>query len=231
MGSTSLWASLYQTVGGAVVIPLYFIAHSLTFNKPTGARLDPTNWAKTLLPSIILGYLLPTALMYYPFANIEHTMLATAFWQPSPVLVNITWFILSRFASSVGSPTPHLKAAIAIVGLIAAAGHVGTLYACISDRYPSVTLSSIFLPTVGSSPSFEAATHFIFQIDYAVIFAATSVWCAQTFAEDRARAGKKQGSALVDAVNVLLSTAVVGPGATLAWVWYGRQGKELGKRE
>lgn len=227
---TSLWASLYQTVGGAVIVPLYFLVHSYNFGKPDGARLVPLSWAKTLLPAIGLGYLLPTALMFYPFGNIDYTMLATAFWQPAPVLVNIIWVILKQMSSSTGTARPHIRATLAVTGTVAAAAHIGTLYGIFSPSYPSITPSSIFVPLEARATSFEEAAHFIFQIDYLLIFIASTIWCLQSRAEDRVKGGKR-GTRVADLVLLVVSVGLVGPGATLAWVWYRRQGKAGSKRE
>lgn len=58
----------------------------------------------------------------------------------------------------------------------------------------------------------------LFQIDYLAIFAATTLWAFQIRARDRAQMGK-QGSGIKDAVVMAISTAILGPGATLAAVW------------
>lgn len=172
-----------------------------------------------MLPAILLGYLLPTGMMYYPYKNLDHTMLATAFWQPSPLLVNLLWAIFALFTSKTKSTTAktaskHFGQSSIVIGTIAAICHITTLYACFSADHPTVTLKSIFVPIENAKGAFEDAVHFIFQIDYLIVFLATTVFCVQKRSERRAVG--KAGSVIMDVAILGLSTVVVGPGATLA---------------
>lgn len=241
--STSLWALLYQTIGGAIIVPLYLIAFTYTTSRSPHLQLPasssvPYSKATTLFPAVIIGFLLPTALMFYPFGNIDWTMLATALWQPSPIIVNIIWVLLSALtpnptsASSRGANTStskrHVKAAYVLSGILSAISHLTTLYLCVTGIYPDVTFKSIFgtTPPPSGAP-FDDSVHFVFQVDYLVIFIATTVWCFQAMSEARARTSSQASlvKKVQQAVMLLLGVVAIGPAATLSAVWYWREDK------
>lgn len=83
-----MWALLYQTAGGAVIIPLYYLASMIPSSRasywsPT-ARAVSISYARALLPSLFVGFLIPTALIYMPYGNLSTTQGYVALWQPSP---------------------------------------------------------------------------------------------------------------------------------------------------
>jgi hypothetical protein len=218
ISSTSLWAVAYQLFTGAVVIPLYLIAHTYSSYRPNPTRDVPPTWAHTLLPSILVGFILPTAFMYYPFVNRDYTMIAIAIWQLSPIYINIVWIILRSLSSEKADSTRAMKRCLRVVGAIGALSHISTLTACFT-QYSPVTFTSVFIPiSTSSTLSLEQGSHMLFQIDYLAIFAATSLWAFQVRARDRAQMGK-QGSGIKEAIYIALSTVLLGPGATLAAVW------------
>ena len=220
---------LYQTVGGAVIVPLYLL--TFTYTSSRTAYLDKVSIvrstsSRTLIPAVILGYLLPTALMFYPFQDLDYTMFATALWQPSPILVNIVWILLASITSS-GSKAGNVLNAYLMSGLLAAASHLVVLYQAFSSSCPDVTVTSIFIPIERTTAPFEEAVHFIFQIDYLLIFIATSIWCIQTILALQTRLGR---NATVLILAVLLGVPTIGPAATLSGVWYWRE-KKLARLE
>jgi hypothetical protein len=50
-----------------VIIPLYLIAHTYS----SAPNHLPSTKAETFLPAVIIGYYLPTALIYHPYENVE----------------------------------------------------------------------------------------------------------------------------------------------------------------
>src|SRR5690349_294739 len=57
-------------------------------------------YARALLPSLVIGYLLPTLALYVPYGNVFTTQGVVALWQPSPWMVNILLVALSTVFSA-----------------------------------------------------------------------------------------------------------------------------------
>lgn len=106
---TALWALLYQTVGAAVIAPLFCVAHLAASAGDDGVggnerargggrgrdrgqqQLRP-GYARALLPATALGYLGPTLAMYAHGrwgGDLYATQGLIAFWQPAPLLVEV----------------------------------------------------------------------------------------------------------------------------------------------
>ncbi len=169
--------------------------------------------------------------MYVPFGNINWSMIATAIWQPSPIMVNILWTFMSALISNGNEATKpkstaHVKTALVVTGLVTAIGHLSALYLCTARIYPDVTFTSIFVPIQRTIMPFEDATHFIFQIDYAIIFIATTIWCFQSISDvERFINGGGFPESWKTLTTVLSAAVIVGPAATLSAVWYWRENK------
>ncbi|KXJ91102.1 hypothetical protein Micbo1qcDRAFT_195904 [Microdochium bolleyi] len=115
----ALWAVFYQTVGGAFIVPLWFAVDLMTSNDADRSRLAakrdvPLPYAQFVLPATILGYLLPTALLYVPWGwSHEVSQILTAFWQPAPLLVSLFLVLFANAAmslsvtTSAAGPTSH----------------------------------------------------------------------------------------------------------------------------
>jgi hypothetical protein len=172
--------------------------------------------------------------MFYPFNNPDLTMIATAVWQPSPIFVNIIWAILSTIVgetpatnSASGSKTTvkrYFFLAYIGAGLIGAISHISTLYACLSPAYPDITFRSIFLPVERMALPFDEAVHFIFQIDYLIIFISTTVWCLQVSSEAQGT-GNRSGGVMGRVLKLIAGVAAIGPAATLSAVWHMRENR------
>ncbi|RYP47019.1 hypothetical protein DL768_006879 [Monosporascus sp. mg162] len=107
---TPLFGFLYQTVGGAVVVPLFYVAYVAASRDDayhrSGRELRP-GYARALLPATVLGYLVPTLAMFahgYWGRNLHVTQALIAFWQPAPLLVDallvVFAYVLPCFPSS-----------------------------------------------------------------------------------------------------------------------------------
>lgn len=114
----ALWALLYQTLGGALIVPLWFALDLLTSNDAdrlfAARRQVPLPYAQFILPATIAGYLLPTALLFVPWGwSHEVNQIITALWQPGPLFVSLFLMLLANAAmtlsvtTSAGGPTSH----------------------------------------------------------------------------------------------------------------------------
>ncbi|KAH7026221.1 uncharacterized protein B0I36DRAFT_155436 [Microdochium trichocladiopsis] len=113
----ALWAVFYQTVGGNLIVPLWFAVDLMTSNDANGLftpsataastkRDVPLPYAQFILPATILGYLLPTALLYVPWGwSHEVNQLLAALWQPAPMFVSLFLVLFAGAAKSLAVTT------------------------------------------------------------------------------------------------------------------------------
>lgn len=238
---TSLWPLLYQTVGGAIIIPLFYICYTWTAARPdywAKGRELPLARARTLLPAAILGYLVPTLATWLPLDDLfdhQTRQAMVAFWQVTPLVVNLLWLLFSSLASQTQSTTKPrspsadiraLSPIYLISLLVAQASHAAMLFLCATSPSsdPSVSFSFIFGLRPPVDPLMHEAIHFIFKVDYWIISAATVLWCVQAEWE-------LIGLRRIDltywtaALGTLVGAVVLGPGTVLSTVWWWREYK------
>jgi hypothetical protein len=236
------WALLYQTIGGAVIAPLFYFAYILSSTKNAyfySGREVTTSYAKAILPSVILAYLVPTFLMYIPWDDVVLLQNLTAFWQFGPLLVNVLMWIFSyalRDPSTTasnrvsGTDIKHLNRIYATSALVTAVNHIGTLYICLTSSNPQLSLSYVFLPNKDIWKTTTAlGVHWIFQCDWWGTFVSSFLWCWLSIFDVQRLAGYSSVASVVQAfIIIALSTVVVGPGTMVAGVWYWREAKLVG---
>jgi len=226
---------LYQTVGGAVIIPLYYLAYMRESSHadywlPASRRVR-LPYAKALLPSLFVGYLLPTILMYLPFPDpgLYITQGLVAFWQITPFVVNLLLFCIplvlgssTKSASPDQSDIKYLDRLYITCFIVTATAHVGTIVWCVLST-PSISLihALVRVPTEDGF-SMTGALHYIFQADYWIIFAAAVAGAFLTL-WDLKRIGRMDSSLSKAAAGMALSIVCFGPAATVAGVWYVRE--------
>lgn len=240
LSSTSIWALFYQSVGGAVVIPFYYLSYlresaQKDYWSPESRHVQ-TGYAKALLPSLIIGYLLPTILMYLPFSDpdLSLTQILVALWQPSPLFVNL--FLLTVSTALGNEPASSEKAtfqppndikylnSLYIISFtVAAMAHFSTVFTCLSSAHPEISLTRTLVRVpLRERMAMPEALHFIFQVDFWIIFT-VSLTAAYISLWDLKRMGKTDLSLINAATSMLVAVICVGPGATIAGVWYMRE--------
>jgi hypothetical protein len=243
VNSTSIWALLYQTVGGAVIIPLYYLAlmHESAdkdYYSPA-ARHIPIHYAKALLPSLLIGYLLPTLAMYLPLGDpdLYRTQGLVALWQFSPWIVNLLIFLISNVYKKLGSSPPQakttttdMKSLYLMIIFVCTIFHLTTLYTCLTDPSISLHHTLLLLPSP-ERLSLIGGLRYIFQADFWLIFAAALVGDILTMWDM-----KRMGREKVAWWRVLLRTGVVsvlvGPGTVLAsWAYRREEDGKEGQKE
>ncbi|OAL40095.1 hypothetical protein AYO20_00513 [Fonsecaea nubica] len=262
-----IYALFYQTVGGAIIIPIYYLAYLYdTSSNQYWAKIRrvPLPYAKALPPAVIIGYLIPTVLMFLPYStahNLWTTQAMVAFWQPCPWYVNALLWLLPTFysgrraasqpsnaqAHQTTKPKPdyapghddvkYLNRVYLVSFAVAALSHVAVAVTCLVSSDPEHSFQHMFLPpsssTSSSSTMAESDTqqlslvqgmHAIFQADYWIIFVASLVW-AYLAIWDLKRLGLTRDVNLATALlAMLLGCVLVGPAATVAMVWWWREG-------
>ncbi|KAH7304847.1 hypothetical protein BKA65DRAFT_544088 [Rhexocercosporidium sp. MPI-PUGE-AT-0058] len=235
---TSIWALFYQTIGGAVVIPLWYVLFFRNSAKEStwspASRLLDTSYAKALLPALVLGYLLPTLAIYIPFPDpgLKIHQALIAFWQPCPIYVNALLVIISKaIGNEQASPNinksqtnlKHLHRVYITAFAVCATVHIVTMVLCISAKVPQISFVHAFL-RVPLEDRFTMAgcLHYIFQVDGLIIFAAAlaSAWGAMW---DLKHLGKADLSTGEIAFQMTVTTVLFGPAATVAGVWLLRE--------
>ena len=237
--STSVWALLYQTVGGAVIIPLYYLAYTWEsahkdYWSPASRHVS-TSYAKALLPSLLIGYLLPTILMYLPFPDpdLRITQALIVLWQFSPLLVNLLLWQSSMVHGKDTIPSTkhhpsftddlkYLDRLYITCFIISAIAHVSTILTCLySTPQISLTATLLQVPTT-KRLSLSGGLHYVFQVDFLIIFLAALAGSFLTL-WDLKRTGQSDLSLLKSAVAMLAGVACVGPAAVVSGVWYIRE--------
>jgi len=191
--------------------------------------------ATSLVWAVIIGYLLPTILMFLPWKDPNTIQNFEALWQLSPMLVplicNIRGYLyakkhnlkpVSPSAKQVFPDIAHLKKLYIISGTLGFLLHVYCL-ARISSS-PSVTLGAVFWPDFSPQPkALGEGLISLFLTDFWGFHLATYVWLCMAVWDvkrmGRTTAGIGRSSALI-----ALSSLVIGPGATMSAVWYWREG-------
>jgi hypothetical protein len=238
---------LYQTVGGAIIVPLYCLAYqSVSSGKDywlPASRAVPTAYAQALLPSLVLGYLLPTILIYLPYGNVFVTQGYVALWQPVPILVNILLLVFSP-TYSIGQPkakttsseatgstddVKYLNRVYILSFVVGAVAHWAAIAICFLSSDPNLSFTHAFWPRkdlwIGKNinPSMSEGLLHIFQMDFWIIFLSSLVWAYLAVLDINRISGRSFVPAPKALVVMALNTVLFGPAATVAAIWYSRE--------
>jgi hypothetical protein len=196
----------------------------------------PLARANTLFYALLVGYLVPTILMFLP-VSLSLCQCFIALWQPCPLFINFFSFLFSQFHRNPPPPGTEkqkpkekreadihpLTKIYLLSALIAALPHWFIIYKTFTSPSPQHSLSYIFLPsTTRTIDGLTPILQFVFQIDWWIIFTAGMVWCVQVM-YDMYILGE-QANLVGTVVNLILGVVVVGPGAVMGVVWWWREG-------
>jgi hypothetical protein len=241
--STSIWPLFYQTVGGAIIIPLYYVFYLYESTRPNyfapASRQISPAYAKSLPPAMILGYVLPTLALYMPLpddAQLQLKQMLVAVWQVTPWIVNALLFLLSNTlfsSSSSSSPSTSKRSAttsnsfkpirILYITLFAlcSVAHISTLLVSFRSSNPALAPFATLVrrPLVsdvvpGATPGLFEAVHYIFQVDFQCIFAAV-VLGELIAVRDLQAVEAVQDSWPTVALRTVAAIVVLGPAATV----------------
>lgn len=221
-------------------MPIYyavytFISEPETYWWPLNREV-PIQFADSLTWAVMIGYTLPTILMYIPWKDPNTIQNFSSLWQISPVLVPLICTMLGRFYAKNnkverGSPMAAetfadlapLKRLYTITGILGLLLHVYCLSKIISS--PDMTLASVFWPDFSTGPkAFGEGLRLIFLTDLWGFYAATYCWlCMAVW--DMKRVGRTAVNVKKASALICLGSLIVGPGATMSAVWYWRETK------
>ncbi|KAK0627985.1 hypothetical protein B0T14DRAFT_146790 [Immersiella caudata] len=231
--SASVFATVYQCVGAAVILPLYCITFVWAAGKdgynPSGREVRNSGM---LLPVVVLGYVVPTALMFYPWNNLDFFQWSAAFWQAAPLYPNLFVYLASLAgttspASKNSNSVNHVKGLYVLTGALSVASHFALLYISAASGNPALSLSSVLLPDETARMKDTAHGLFwIFQWDFLGTFGAVLLWTWVSVVEMHRVSGNGHlTKSLAATVAIGIATVLGGPGAALSAAWYWRETK------
>lgn len=222
-------------------MPLYYIAYTwISDAEPYWwplSREVPAHYAKPLLPAIVIGYVVPTVLMFLPWKDPVLIQNFAALWQPSPMFVPILSSIFAVIykwispqkdsktpkASEEPADLPYLKRIYIITGLLGALLHFGVMFQLLTSTDPNHSLSSVFIPDFSAEKkSLGEGIRSLFMADFWGFYVASYVWCCSAV-WDLKRVGRTNADVGKTSAAILLGNIILGPGATMSVVWYFRE--------
>ncbi|KAJ5295636.1 hypothetical protein N7508_010457 [Penicillium antarcticum] len=238
----SVWGILYQLRGIGVIAPIYFavstyISSPITYFSPSSRNLIPST-ARSILLAVLIGYFLPSMMLFFPLENAPVTRQAfIALWQPVPVYVVLLTEVFSRIIkcveksksirpstdSKLNLDLPSLQMLYAVTGCIAACFHLALLASWYVSSSEFLIRAFIPMDSFVEVSTLADGIFVFFQNDFLLVAAASLLWCWSSV-WDLYRMGILNFSMWVALVALIIGSVAVGPGATVAAVWYWREG-------
>ncbi|KAJ6007764.1 hypothetical protein N7540_011740 [Penicillium herquei] len=238
ISSAGFWGILYQLRGIGCIAPLYFatslfVSRNKTFLIETGRTVQV---AQFILPALMMGYLIPTILLFLTWGDSDTPQVVIALWQPAPLVVSILTTVLSM-ASRMMFPSvtqkddspvdtesdlPHLRTLYQVTGTIAACAHTGLMLA--GALSSEISLTRLLFPTDSFAPvkTLSEGVFVFFQNDLLLMTASCFLWCLASL-WDLHRSGLPSFDMRVCFLGLIAAYVIVGPGATVAAVWFWRE--------
>ena len=222
-------------------MPLYYAVYSFVSEPETYwwplNREVPIQYAESMTWAVMIGYSLPTVLLFIPWDDPLTLQNVESFWQISPMLVPLLCTTFASFHPSrrrkaaqqsrqMNETFPDLnslKRLYLIVGILGLLFHVCCVVKVIHDT--ELTLSSVFWPDFATQEkTLGEGVKFMFLVDLWALEMATFVWSCQAV-WDLKRIGRTNANIPKAVALVAAGTVFLGPGATLSAVWYWREDK------
>jgi hypothetical protein len=199
-------------------------------------RSVPLPYARLILPSTILLYLVPSLAIFYPGHSITTLQTILAWWQFTPMLVNVPlWFAAPSVpdAPATGkartADAQYLKVIYYTVFFVSLASHWVTIFFVTSSENPSVSLLRVFVPSPARwLTSYDNGLLWIFQWDWLVCALMYLIPAFVAICDLQRLLPDLDTDSLSDrmqmAVYIVCALTVLGgPGAAVAGVWGWRE--------
>lgn len=217
---------------------MYNIARTLLSNiyRPLAMTAAPTRDVPVAaFLGIAGGFVVPTVVMFTPFASFDLRQKLTALWQPSPVYVSVLTAGILQYTRRSGATsntdglTPpkdkqeqkqrqhqqeKRRRLISFYNLGFAAttlGHWLAIYTVLKD--PELSLSRVFLPSIAPQSEQSNGILNFLQWDMGLYVASAAVHGLQSILEFRARGYVTTSQAVSAALSFSLVHVAVGPAA------------------
>lgn len=225
-------------MGGAIILPLWFVFYFYTTSKP-GYWQKPYSMsaasAQGLFIAFWVGYLIPTILIYLPGFDTDTRQLLVAAWQPAPLYVNIIWAILSRTLpgpeterpkAKFSSPTYWVKFLHTSVIITTTIFHWIMIYNCFFSKNPEVTFINVLVPIFREEQTMSQGLLFIFQVDFWIIIVSGLLF-AFISVGDLFELGMTNIDATTGAMFMLFLSHLLGPAAAISFVCIWREDRMM----
>lgn len=223
---------IYQLKGIGFVAPIYFFLHYVQSPLENYAaadnRMTQIGPVKTIIPTIILSYILPSIAMFTWPGLANRQWINGLLWQPFPIYAALIQRIL---ASTVKDTTqedrkfkpeadmPHLRRTYAFAGGAAALTYLFVRLTS-SVSITEAIFSGIRNPS--ASGNFVKDITKVLRYDQIACFSAGAIWTMLSFG-DLKRKNKIQAS-WAKIVGIFAGTTLIaGPGAAMAAMWSWRE--------
>lgn len=225
--------------GIGVLMPLYYAVYTWTSRAkfywwPLN-RMVPIYYAKSILPATLIGYVLPTILMFYQWSSPAAAQWAEVFWQPSPLYVPIltlifgtvlSWLKLAEDDKNLSAKKEPadiipLKIVYVVTGMLGFVLHWAVIFHVLVSR--NISLGSVFVSEFANGPkALGHGVHNIFLADFWGFFLASYIWCVSSV-WDLKRVGRTNLDVFKAALMIFGAQFALGPGASMSAVWYWRE--------
>ncbi|KAI9152270.1 FAD-dependent monooxygenase andE [Paramyrothecium foliicola] len=229
---------LYQLHGIGKIAPLYYLVKILSFARKSSLgvieRSIPLHVAKSILPAVCVGYVIPTYLMLIGSDDMPTWQNYVALWQPFPIYVSALTLVLSTVVRTTQArrsesserawrmayerqDLPYLKTTYLVS--FAALSTLHLAYVSQIWSSPNLSIYRVFgdMPwPSGVSQINDMSTQFFAFLKYDMLLyvAATIIYLLGLVFETRALGFATSSQARNMFVLSLIGILVVGPGAT-----------------
>ncbi|KAA8577333.1 hypothetical protein EYC84_007296 [Monilinia fructicola] len=229
----TVWFALSQWFGFGVIIPLFYTGYTMfSNNEPYWwplSRLVPAHYVKVILPSVAIGYVIPTILIFIPWKSQAIAEAFDAIWWASPMTASLLTFIGGMILKKVSPPPsgtpnaadepkdfPYLKGIYLTTFALGVALHTTVLSNILFSSNPSISLTLVFIPNATA----ELRNYFL--VEFWSLYIASYAWCCNAV-WDIKRVGRTNVDVGRAAALLLLANLAVGPGPALVGCWYWRE--------
>ncbi|KAH0846650.1 hypothetical protein AYO21_08051 [Fonsecaea monophora] len=234
----TVWFTLVQYAGVGIYMPIYYAAYTYISEPETYwwplNREVPIQHASSLMWAVLIGYALPTVLMYVPWKDPSTIQIFESLWQPSPMFVPLICGVLgyicvkrynivqvSRKANEPFPDIPYLKSLYFVTGVLGAALHVYSLSKIFFS--PDLSLASVFWPDFSAQPKdLTEGLKSLFLADFWGFHIASYAWLCMAVWDIKRMGRTTVGFGAASAL-IALGSLIIGPGATMSAVWYWRE--------
>ena len=187
-----------------------------------------------MLPAIVFLYIIPTIAIWYPADKSISTLQSVlAFWQFTPIFVNIPLWLVSLTSSlnttnqKKNADVFHLRIMYAVLFFFSVAVHWYSIYGISVSEHPDANYARVFIPSTYTwSKDIPWGLLWIFQWDWIVIGIMYIIpsWVAACDVQ-RMKKGEASLENVFESILMIMTIAIGGgPGAALSAVWFWREG-------
>lgn len=215
---------LVHKVGLGIAMPIYFAMYTLVSDAESYwwplRRFLPLNYARSILPASVIGEAVRVGLLYEQSAKTPSTEVPGGAQAMSFLLVPSLLQIFGSFGNrqsqqnsngTVGLEIRTLRQAYLVVGLVGVVCHWYVVVSFFKNMDP-VEIAALLSQSLAAPGTASLCAY----------FTATYVWIVQAVWDLR-RVGRTNLRVSTSAVGLLLILIALGPGASMAFIWFHRE--------